>query len=303
MGRHYEHLTDEQVETFLTRGFVLVKNAIDKEKIDDWTQSVWTRLGYDATDKSTWEQHRIHMPTHQRMEAKEFAPRAWDAMCELVGGEERIKQPCTWGDGFIVNLGKEEDAETWQPPSPEVKGWHKDGDFFLHFLDSPEQALLTIVLWSDVLPKGGSTFVAGDSVPVIARFLAQHPEGVPPMGFDFTGLIHQCSDFFEATGEAGDIYLLHPYILHASSQNALRLPRYITNPAISLAEPMNFNRENPEDFSLVERAVLRGLGVERLDFQPTSARERIIPERERRQRQMLEEEKARLTAGLTGATA
>jgi len=42
--------------------------------------------------------------------------------------------------------------------------------------------------------------------------------------------------FVEATGEAGDVYLLHPYILHAKSQNVLRLPRIITNPPLTLAE-------------------------------------------------------------------
>ena len=47
---------------------------------------------------------------------------------------------------------------------------------------------------------------------------------------------------------------------------------------------------------LVEAAVLRGLGVEHYDFAPTAPRERIIPERERIQAKMREEEKARLEA-------
>jgi hypothetical protein len=33
----------------------------------------------------------------------------------------------------------------------------------------------------------------------------------------------------------------------------------------------------------VERAVLRGLGVERLDFRPTGPREQVVPERVRLQ--------------------
>jgi hypothetical protein len=295
MTNQYEFLSPEQVEQFLTRGFCVVRNAFTREQAQSWTDKIFPRLGYNETDLSTWEQHRIHMPAHERMPASEFAPKAWGAMCELLGGEDRVQQ-ATWGDSFIVNLGQPDDAEKWQPPSPAVEGWHKDGDFFRHFLDSPEQGLLTIVLWSDVLPKGGSTFVAGDSVGVVARFLAQHPEGVTPGGFDFKSMIAECSDFAEATGEVGDVYLLHPYILHASSRNALRLPRYITNPPVSLKEPMNFNRENPAGFSLVEQAILRGLGVERLDFQPTAPRERIVPGSAVKKQQMLEEEKARLAA-------
>jgi hypothetical protein len=75
----------------------------------------------------------------------------------------------------------------------------------------------------------------------------------------------------------------------------------MTNPPVALKAPMNFNRANPDEFSLVERAVLRGLGVERLDFQPTVPRERIVPERVRRQQQMLEEQKARLGQESGGA--
>jgi hypothetical protein len=44
-------------------------------------------------------------------------------------------------------------------------------------------------------------------------------------------------------------------------------------------------------------AILQGLGVERLDFQPTAPRERIVSEGMKRKQKMLEEEQARLAAG------
>ena len=160
---------------------------------------------------------------------------------DLVGGESRVTVPWQWGDSFIANLGVGDDRP-WQPPSPAVGGWHKDGDFFRHFLDSPEQALLTFVLWTDMLHMGGGTFVAADSVPAVARFLAGHPEGVLQEDFDYAELVAQCHDFVEMTGEAGDVVLLHPYTLHATSQNVLGAGRIITNPALALREPMNFDR-------------------------------------------------------------
>lgn len=293
MTRQLQALTDEQARHFLEKGYVVIPEAFTREQAQMWTSRVWARLGYDANDQETWAQHRIHMPAHERVEVKEFSPKAWGAICDLCGGEERVKQPCMWGDGFIVNLGSPGDEDTWQAPGPEVAGWHKDGDWFRHFLDSPEQGILTIVLWSDVLPKGGATFVAEDSVPVVARFLAQHPEGVLPNGFDFKNLIGQCSHFAEATGKVGDVYLIHPYLLHASSRNALRLPRLITNPAVSLTEPMCFDRPDG-NYSLIEQAILDGLGRDRLAFAPTAPRERVTPERVRVQQKMLEDERARL---------
>lgn len=91
----------------------------------------------------------------------------------------------------------------------------------------------------------------------------------------------------------GDVFLLHPYMLHAVSGNPSGRPRFITNPPVSLREPMCFHRPNG-DYSLVERAVLRGLGVESLDFRMTSQRERVVPERETRQRKMLQEQQERI---------
>ena len=293
MPRRYRVLNDEQVEHFLTRGHVVVRECFSREVAKELTDRAFVRLGYDPDDPASWKEAVIHMPSHQRVDVREFAPKAWDAACDLLGGEERIKQPYSWGDGFIVNLREGADRP-WDPPSPRVPGWHKDGDFFRHFLDSPEQGLLTLVLWSDVQPRGGATFVAADSVPVIARFLAEHPEGVLPKEFPRQELIAQCHDFVEATGQVGDVYLLHPYVLHAKSQNLLGIPRLITNPPVQLLEPMDFNRPDPGDFSPVEPAVLRGLGVERLEFRPTAPRERVVPERVARQQKMLEEEKARL---------
>ena len=294
-AKKYEFLSDEDVESFLTTGMVCIRNAFTSEQGEQWSRDTFVRLGYDPHDPETWAQTRIHMPSLNHRPVKDFSPRAWGAICELCGGEDRIQQPAQWGDSFIVNLGAPEHAETWQPPTANSPGWHKDGDFFRHFLDSPEQGLLTIILWSDVLPRGGATFVATDSVPVVARFMADKTEGTLPNSFGFKDLIAQCHQFIEATGKTGDVYLMHPYILHASSENALRLPRLITNPPIHLKEPMNFDRPDG-DYSMVERTVLNALGVERFPFTPTVPRERIIPERVRRQQEVIAKEKARLAA-------
>ncbi|HZC26864.1 MAG TPA: hypothetical protein VE287_07560 [Actinopolymorphaceae bacterium] len=295
MGSGYQVLTDEQAQAFLDNGFVRIPGCFSRDDADALTSTVWTRLGYDPDDRTTWTEPSIHMPTHQRLDVKEFAPKAWLAACDLVGGEDRVRQPFAWGDGFIVNLWQGAERP-WQPASPASPGWHKDGDFFRHFLDSPEQGLLTLVLWSDVRHQGGATFAAADSVGPVARYLAERPEGVLPLEFDLPHLIGQCSHFVEATGEVGDVYLLHPFILHAKAQNTLRLPRLITNPPVHLAEPMRFDRDRYDDHSLVEKAVLAGLGVERYEFTPTVPREAVVPERVRRQERMKAEEERRLAA-------
>ncbi len=284
---NYRILTEEQVQSFLDKGYLVVKDCLDTGIAQRWIDEAYDRLGYDRHDPSTWKKDIIWMDHKNQMPVRELAPKAWAAILDVVGGEERLetqvmKLPQSghftsinsffWSDAFIVNFYRGAD-KPWHPPSPQVMGWHKDGSYFRHFLDSREQALLTVILWSDMRHQGGGTFIAPDSVRIVARHLFEHPEGVDPNDFDFQAIVSQCTQFEELTGTAGDFVILHPFMLHASSQNVIRQPRFMSNPPIVLKEPMNLNRENPEDFSLLERATLHYLGLERLDFQPTGPRE------------------------------
>ncbi len=282
----YKVLTEEQVQSFLDKGYLIVKDALDVNIGRRWIEEAYVRLGYSKTDPSTWARDLVHMDHHNHLPVREVAPKAWSALLDVIGGEDRLETTVMgiesghftsinsfiWSDSFIVNFKRGAD-QPWQPPSSKVGGWHKDGSYFKHFLDSREQALLPVVLWSDMLHQGGGTFIAPDSVRIVAKFLAERPEGVHPRDFKFQELISQCTDFVELTGKAGDFVIMHPFMLHASSQNVIGIPRFMSNPPVVLKEPMNLNRTNAEEFSLLERATLHYLGLDRLDFQPAAPRE------------------------------
>lgn len=260
------------------------------------------------TDKSTWTVIRTNMPWHFTFDAAEFAPRAWAAICELCGGEDRITSDSRqWKDSLIVNLGSAEKEGKPTPPQ-ELDGWHVDGDFFVHYLDSPEQGLLVVPLLTDILPDGGGTVICPEAMPKVAKHLYAHPEGVSPRMSprghpDFTrekdlawfnALAKESTEFVEAHGQCGDVYLLHPLMLHSASSNALRNVRIITNPPVSLNEPFEFNREDGA-YSLVEQATLRAVGKDRLEgWKIAAPREGVVPERVRIQERMKREELRRL---------
>ncbi|KAF5356025.1 hypothetical protein D9756_004201 [Leucocoprinus leucothites] len=315
MVKQYEYLSTEQVDHFLEHGYIIVKKAFTREQAAEFTSEMWTRLGLDPNDKSTWTKERIHMPWLKRAKVSEFAPKAWAAIKDLLGDEERIDEKgATWGDSFIVNLGTEELARQSEAlPPKKLDNWHVDGDFFIHFLDSPEQALLVIPLYSDILPRGGGTMIATDGIDLIANYLAGHPEGVRPGGLAFVPsnsttkdakddpsywshleAIQRCSKFVELTGEVGDVVLMHPLMLHSASKNQLRVPRIITNPPVALKRPFVFSRENEDDYSLVEKKTLKALGKARFDFKNTTERRNIVPARVALMKQMEEEQRKRL---------
>lgn len=282
----YRMVNDEQIQSFFDNGYMVIPGCVDLEIANRWIDQAYVRLGYDREDPRTWEKDIVWMDHHNQLPVRQVAPRAWDAILDVVGGEERLEPQVMciesrhfstinsfeWSDSFIVNFRRGA-GQPWQPPSARSPGWHKDGSYFRHFLDSREQALLPIVLWSDMRHQGGGTFIAPDSVRVMARYLADHPEGVDPQDFRFDELIAQCGRFEELTGRAGDFIILHPFMLHASSQNLLGVPRFMSNPPVVLREPMNLNRSDPAAFSLLEQATLHYLGVERLDFRPAAPRE------------------------------
>lgn len=102
-------LTEEQKAQFLEHGFIKIEKCFSRAKAAEFTSNLWTRLGYDPNDKLTWVEERIHMQYHQHLHVPEFSPKAWSAMCQLLGGEDRISMYTRgWNDTFIVNLGKKE---------------------------------------------------------------------------------------------------------------------------------------------------------------------------------------------------
>ncbi|WPJ63357.1 hypothetical protein SMAC4_05325 [Sordaria macrospora] len=303
-------LSLEEKEQFLTHGWVKIPAAFTQQRAQEIIANVWTRLGMDPNDKSTWIKERVNMPSHVDFDAAEFAPRAWAAISELCGGEDKIAGwSKKWKDSLIVNLGTPQGEGKPKPPQ-KLDNWHVDGDFFVHYLDSPEQGLLVIPLFTDIMPEGGGTMICPEAIPILAKHLYEHPEGVSPRMAPrgdaefkqeqhlnwFNNVAKSCSHFVEATGKVGDVYLLHPLMLHSASSNAKRNVRIITNPPVALKQPFNFDREDG-NYSLVEQVTLRALGKDRLDgWKITRPREQIVPERVRIQERMKQEELARLEA-------
>ncbi|KAI0603043.1 hypothetical protein F4775DRAFT_9758 [Biscogniauxia sp. FL1348] len=314
-------LSENEKAFFLKNGYLKLTNCFTREQAAAATADLWTRLGMSPTDPATWTCARTHMPSHRAFDCAVFAPKAWAAICELCGGEDRVDPASRqWRDSFIVNLGsprKEEEGKETEENPRDLDNWHVDGDFFVHYLDSPEQALLVIPLFSDVVPcGGGATMLCPGAIPRVARWLRDHPAGVSPRmvprgepGFPdarnaawYRDVVAGVADddFVEACGSVGDVYLLHPLMVHSATANPRRRVRVITNPPVSLREPHCFDRgQDGGAYSLVERKTMADAGAgedgEALrGWRIEGPRERLVPERVRIQEEMKREEVRRL---------
>ncbi|PVI06904.1 hypothetical protein DM02DRAFT_378315 [Periconia macrospinosa] len=305
-------LSQEEIQHFMEHGWVKLSNCFTREQADNLQATLWTRLGMDPNDMSTWHTERTNMPWHQTFTVSDFAPKAWGAILSLLGPPSAIDPSVSaWRDSFIVNLGTPSGHNQVIKPQ-DLPGWHVDGDFFVHYLDSPEQALLIIPLWSDIAPGGGGTMICPRAIDVVAKHLHDHPEGVSPRmtpraqnpTFEqeksgltwFNELAASMPDdaFVEATGKVGDVYFLHPLMLHSASNNQTRSVRVITNPPVRIREPFVFDRKDGK-YSVVERKTLKALGKERLEgWEIKGERQGIVPERVRIQEEMKRKEEERL---------
>ena len=287
-------LDRDDAEHFVEHGFVVVKGAFSKELAQTVVESAWAELeqhhGLDRGNPESWDRpptkngDRRNIRTRgtdRRFRLATEAPEALMSQADLVGGRHRLLngESLSWGDAVVANFGSP--RIPWQRPDPRQPGWHKDGHHFRHFLNSPEQALIVVPIYCDIRPKSGGTFIAVDSIAPVARLLARFPQGLHPdglqAGYLIPGLIEQCTRFEELTGEAGDLVLLHPYMLHRISVNASTRPRFIANLAPVLKDAMSFNRPGNTGYSLVELAVLRALERNEVDFQPTQEPEAVVP--------------------------
>ncbi|GHJ99465.1 hypothetical protein SY2F82_12630 [Streptomyces sp. Y2F8-2] len=64
-----------------------------------------------------------------------------------------------------------------------------------------------------------------------------------------------------ATGSPGDVYLCHPFLVHAAQPNHGTRPRFMAQPPLVPALPYELQRPDG-DYSPVESAIRRGLARE-----------------------------------------
>ena len=87
----YCTLTDVQVQSFLERGYLVVRGCLDLDIAQRWMASAYQRLGYDPHDPSTWAEEIVWMHHESELPIRTVAPRAWHAIVDVVGGEYRLE--------------------------------------------------------------------------------------------------------------------------------------------------------------------------------------------------------------------
>jgi hypothetical protein len=256
-------LSDAQIEDFIRDGFVRIDNAFPRELADEARAIMWRDLPCAPDDPTTWTKPVIRLPGYGQapFHAAANKPALHTAFDQLVGKGRWV--PCMGLGTFPVRFP--------HPDDPGDAGWHVDASFASDDYDpskphdfstwrvnvsSRGRALLMLFLFSDVGTDDAPTRIRLGSHADMARFLAPAGDaGVAHMNLD-----HMSTDRPEAlaTGEAGTVYLCHPFLVHAAQIHRGTKPRFMAQPPLLPAEPFQLDRPDGA-YSPVEIAIRRAL--------------------------------------------
>lgn len=247
------------LEQFITDGCVRLDNAFPAETAREARDILWKATGCDPDHPATWTQAvvRLGMFTLPPFVDAANTPRLHAAYDALVG-EGRWRRPMAMGT-FPVRFPSAVD--------PGDTGWHIDVSFgtdnpdFLQWranVHSKGRALLMLFLFSDVGDDDAPTRIRVGSHADIARQLAPAGEAGLTLGElaadEFAGSAHR--PVIHATGDAGTVYLCHPFLVHAGQMHRGTRPRFMAQPPLLPADAL---RGTPASPNAVEVAVRRAL--------------------------------------------
>ena len=253
-------LAPAQIDQFITDGFVRIDGAFAREQADAARAILWQATGCDPDDPLTWTQPviRLGMFTQPPLTEAANTPRLHAAFDQLVG-RGRWRRPGAMGT-FPVRFPSAVDSGD--------TGWHIDVSFgtdapdFMSWranVHSKGRALLMLFLFSDVGEHDAPTRIRVGSHADIARQLAPAGEQGLTLGQlaadGFASSAHR--PVVNATGDAGTVYLCHPFLVHAAQPHRGERPRFMAQPPLLPVDPDN---RPPADLSPVETATARALG-------------------------------------------
>jgi hypothetical protein len=251
-------LRPDEIELFIESGYAMVRQAFTTRQAAAACECVWRRMeqkaGIRKSDPSTWpERYDIeeHLRNPEILEC--FTNRISNAISQLVG-HGRWRGERRWGLWPVnFSFGRS------RPYGFPTTGWHIDGNWFTHTVNSPKQGLLVVGLFTDIEPRGGGTILSLGSHKRTARVLAGYPKGIGHRDLFREVLSEPIGNFHEVTGSAGDVLLAHPFLFHTKGIKHVGAPRIISNTEAGLREPMVLTRTLDTDYSMLEESIRKAL--------------------------------------------
>jgi len=249
-------LTEAQVQDFVRNGFVRLDGAVPAEVAARCQDELWLATGYDRADPRTWSDTlvRIGGLATEPFRQAATAPALHQAFDQLVG-------PGAW----MPRAGLGTFPLRFPGPGPaKDAGWHLEASFagpageWRVNLRSRGRALLMLFLFSDVGVHDAPTLVRVGSHLDVPLLLRDHAGD----GKEWMALCQQAVPASQhrpvelVTGRLGDVYLCHPFLVHAAQAHHGSVPRFMAQPPLEPVGDIDLDADPP---SPVAQAILAGL--------------------------------------------
>ncbi|MBF6346663.1 phytanoyl-CoA dioxygenase family protein [Nocardia cyriacigeorgica] len=252
-------LDDAQVADFIDNGFVRIRGAFPRELAEACRDILWRDI-----DPAARAGPAVGLGDYDQQPFLDAANTATlHAAFDTLVGRGRWEPRKTLG-GFVIRFPGEEPAL--------LDGWHVDvsypgeystpGDYLTWRanINSRDRALLMLFLFTDVGDDDAPTRLRVGSHHHVARLL--EPEG--DIGLDARTLAASADTatahlpIAYATGRAGDVYLCHPFLVHAGQPNRGNTPRILGQPKLTPTRGLRLDGP-AEDLAPVELAIRQAL--------------------------------------------
>jgi hypothetical protein len=230
--------TVDLAEEFVERGYVRIEGAFDPDLAAACRELLWSQLDASPDDPATWTEPVVRLGDQAAAPFGEAAnaPALRKAFDVLVG-TGRWAPRASLGT-FPVRFPAD--------VSPGDDGWHLDASFLREGEDPSDffrwrinvvsrgRALLMLFLFSDVEEDDAPTRIRIGSHLVAARLLAPYgEEGLTMMQISRRAAAATADHPVAlATGRAGDVYLCHPFLVHAAQAHHGTRPRFLAQPPL-----------------------------------------------------------------------
>ena len=241
-------LSADEIRRFVTDGSLRLEHAFDRELAAACVAELWTSLDADPNDASTWSEpvSRVAGSISPILLDAINTPRLVGAIDDVVGVGQW--QPRSVGYGtFPVRFPSIVD--------PGDAGWHIDGSFghppwYSVNFASRGRALLLLMLFTDVGFDDAPTRIKVGSHLDVARALAETAVDGGPFDVTMRAPAALLRPTVHATGSAGDVFLSHPFLVHAATwPHTGTTPRFIGQPCIHHPEGEWLGGYDYSDFS------------------------------------------------------
>lgn len=254
---------NQQISDFINKGFIRLDHAFSRETAAEAREILWKDLGCNPLDRSTWTKPVVRLgmysePPFVDSANTEILKNAFD---QLVGPAKWLPRGSM--GSFPVRFPSTE--------NPGDDGWHVDASFPgedpANFFDwrvnvySKGRGLLMLFLYSDVSEHDAPTRIRVGSHMDIARIL--QPEG--DNGLSFMEIASKLDSLpareeAYATGEAGTVYLCHPFLVHAAQAHHGEMPKFMAQPPLVLKDQLTITGSG-NGYSPVEQAIRIALSL------------------------------------------